>query len=234
MDGVVRVLFISSHWLSGMPGSLFPPTLAAAESGHHGQIAEILTLLWSLHWVPWLQPPLSTALSNFCSQPGESGISALTDSKPAITKCYDSAILRPKEAFSAFLLGRNRLQQLVIFLFFFPSELNLWVRIQVSAGKSTVSAGGTPAAAHGPQGFHWGRADSKPCTDRARAPHKMNFHHSEICLRSYRKKHPATWKTKKHEKWKTIYLLLFVPLVCQSRHCHPHKPFFFFLPPIGK
>lgn len=45
-----------------------------------------------------------------------------------------------KEAFLAFILGRNRFKQLVIFMFFFPRKLNLLVRIQVSWGKSTVSA----------------------------------------------------------------------------------------------
>lgn len=56
-----------------------------------------------------------------------------------------------KEAFLAFLLGRNRFKKLGIFMFFFPSKLKLLVRIQVSPGKSTVPAQGTPAAASGPQ-----------------------------------------------------------------------------------
>lgn len=236
MDGLVRAL----HQLTVALRDAREPFPTALGS------SSIRAPPWAHSWNP--QPPLilalaaatthSTAFSNFCSllTAHWGGISALTDSNPAITKCSHSVILRMKEAFLAFLLGRNKFRQLVIFLFFFPSKLNLLVRIQVSWGKSTVSAGGAPAAAQGPHGFHQGRADSKPRTDRARVPHNLNFQHFEICLRpDWKKKNkPETWNTKKHKKWKTIYLLLFVPLVCQSRHCHPHKAFSFFLPPIGK
>lgn len=233
MDGLVRAL----HQLTVALRDAREPFPTALGS------SSIRAPPWAHSWNP--QPPLilalaaatthSTAFSNFCSllTAHWGGISALTDSNPAITKCSHSVILRMKEAFLAFLLGRNKFKQLVIFLFFFPSKLNLLVRIQVSWGKSTVSAGGAPAAAQGPHGFHQGRADSKPCTDRARVPHNLNFQHFEICLRpDWKKKTNLELGIQRNTKngKQFICSCLFLSCANQGTATHIKHSLFFCLP----